>query len=125
MREKCCRRSTAEPSRSRRATALPDFAGKVAIVTGAAGGLGLAIAERLASEGAAVVLADVDLAGAEAARRKLAAGGGRALAQRTDLRDAKDGAALVARTLAEFGRLHILISNARLGGTRSVLVETP
>jgi 3-oxoacyl-[acyl-carrier protein] reductase len=102
---------------------LPDFAGKVAIVTGGAAGLGLAIAERLASDGAAVVLADVDLAAAEAAREKLAARGGRALAQRTDVSDAKDVAALVARTLAKFGRLDVLVSNAGIGGTHAFLDE--
>jgi 3-oxoacyl-[acyl-carrier protein] reductase len=102
---------------------LPDFAGRVAIVTGAAAGLGLAIAERLASDGAAVVLADVDLAGAEAAREKLAACGGRALAQRTDVSDAAQVAALVARTLEKLGRLDIMISNAGIGGTHAFLDE--
>lgn len=102
---------------------MPDFAGKVAIITGAAGGLGLAIAERLASDGAAVVLADVDLAAAEAAREKLAARGSRSLAQRTDVSDATDVAALVARTLEKFDRLDIMISNAGIGGTHAFLDE--
>jgi 3-oxoacyl-[acyl-carrier protein] reductase len=103
-------------------TGLPDF-GKVAIVTGAAGGLGLAIAERLASDGAAVVLADLDLAGAEAAREKLVARSARALARRTDVSDLKDVTALVEHTLAEFGRLDIMVSNAGIGGTHSFLDE--
>jgi 3-oxoacyl-[acyl-carrier protein] reductase len=102
---------------------LPDFAGKVAIVTGAAAGIGLAIAERLASDGAAVVLADVDLDGAEAACAKIAARGCRALAQRTDVSDAEDVAALVARTLEKLGRLDVLVSNAGIGGTHAFLDE--
>jgi 3-oxoacyl-[acyl-carrier protein] reductase len=102
---------------------LPDLAGKVAIVTGAAGGLGLAIAQRLASDGAAVVLADIDLKGAEAARETIAVRCARALAQRVDVSDPKDVAALVERTLAELGRLDIMISNAGIGGTHAFLDE--
>ncbi len=102
---------------------MPDFAGKVAIVTGAAAGLGFAIAERLASDGAAVVIADVDLEGAETAREKLAASGGRAFAQRADVSDPRDVMALVARTLEEFGRLDVMVSNAGIGGTHAFLDE--
>jgi 3-oxoacyl-[acyl-carrier protein] reductase len=96
--------------------------GKVAIVTGAASGLGLAIAQRLAADGAAVVLADVDLEAADAARETLAARG-RVLAQRTDVSDAADVAALIARTLAELGRIDIMVSNAGIAGTCPFLDE--
>ena len=99
------------------------FAEKVAIVTGAAGGLGLAIAERLAADGAAVVVADVDSAGCEAARDAIIARGGRALAQRADVSDAGEVAALIARTREQFGRLDILVSNAGIGGTHAFLDE--
>src|SRR6266516_167905 len=108
----CCRRSTVEPSRSRRGTALPDFSGKVAIVTGAASGLGLAIAERLASDRAALVLADLDVEAAEAARDSIVARGARALAQRSDVSEPSEVTMLIARTLEEFGRLDIMVSNA-------------
>src|SRR5947207_3569928 len=99
------------------------FAEKVAIVTGAAGGLGLAIAERLAADGAAVVVADVDSAGCEAARDAIVARGGRALAQRADVSDAGEVAALIARTRERLGRLDILVSNAGIGGTHAFLDE--
>jgi 3-oxoacyl-[acyl-carrier protein] reductase len=102
---------------------LPDLSGQVAIVTGAAGGLGLAIAERLASDGAAVMLADVDGAGADAAREHVAARGARARSQRTDVSDAGEVAGLIARALKEFGRLDILVSNAGIGGTYAFLDE--
>jgi len=102
---------------------LPDFSGKVAVVTGAAGGLGLAIAERLAMDGAAIVLADVDRAGIDTAREKLVARGGRALAQPTDVSDPAEAAALIAHARENFGRLDILVSNAGIGGTHAFLDE--
>src|SRR5439155_201052 len=70
-----------------------------------------------------VVLAAVDLAAAEVARETLAARGSRALTQRTDVSDAKDVTALVARTLEKLGRLDVLVSNAGIGGTHAFLDE--
>jgi len=100
------------------------FTGKAAIVTGAASGLGRAIADRLASEGAAIVIADANEAHALRARDEIAAAGGRAIAVRTDVTRPDDVAAMVAATLAEFRRLDILVSNAGIGGMHRFLDET-
>src|SRR5690349_11026273 len=89
-----------------------DFTGKVALVTGAASGMGLATARAFAEAGAAVVLADFreDVASAEA--QKLAAAGHRAVAVRCDVSDDAQVAAMVDRTVAEFGRLDAAFNNA-------------
>ena len=89
-----------------------DFTGKVALVTGAAAGMGLATARAFAEAGAAVVLADFkeDVVKAEAGT--LAASGHRALAVRCDVSDDTQVAAMVDRTVAEFGRLDVGFNNA-------------
>lgn len=85
---------------------------KVAIVTGAARGIGRATALLFASEGARVVLADLDdSAGAETAG-DIAATGGTALYVRTDVSKQSDARALAARAKEQFGRIDILINNA-------------
>lgn len=81
--------------------------GKVAIVTGAAKGLGEADARLLAREGATVIVADVDVAGGE--RVAAAIGGGFA---RLDVRHEAEWQALIARVEAEHGALHVLVNNA-------------
>ncbi len=88
------------------------FHDKVAIVTGAETGIGKAIAERLAGEGAAVVLADI--ADAEPVARAIREQGGRSLAVRTDVAEEVSVNAMVARTLAEFGRVDVLVNNAAI-----------
>ncbi len=86
---------------------------KIAIVTGGAQGLGEAVCRRLAREGADVVVADVNLAGAERVAADIAAGTGRrATAIEADISDEPQVEALVERTVEEFGRLDILVSNA-------------
>jgi NAD(P)-dependent dehydrogenase (short-subunit alcohol dehydrogenase family) len=88
------------------------FEGKVAIVTGAASGIGEATARRLASEGAAVVVADLNEAGAERVAAAIEADAGRAVAQPVDVGDEAQVAAMVERAVAEWGRLDILHNNA-------------
>jgi NAD(P)-dependent dehydrogenase (short-subunit alcohol dehydrogenase family) len=85
-----------------------DLAGKVAFVTGAANGIGSAIAKRLAECGAAVTIADIDVANAE----RVAAGLPRALACHVDIRDEAAIERAVAATVDKFGRLDILVNNA-------------
>jgi NAD(P)-dependent dehydrogenase (short-subunit alcohol dehydrogenase family) len=87
------------------------FEGRVAIVTGAAQGIGAAIARRLASEGATVFAADVNEAGAEAMAK--AAGGG-IVPVGCDVGDPDSVAALHARVLKEAGKLDVLVNNAAI-----------
>ncbi|MDO9435687.1 SDR family NAD(P)-dependent oxidoreductase [Hydrogenophaga sp.] len=91
------------------------FDQQVAIVTGAQTGIGRAIAERLASEGAAVVLADV--ADAEPVAEQIRATGARALAVRTDVSDESSVANMVEQTVQAFGRVDILVNNAAIAAT--------
>lgn len=89
-----------------------DFTGKVALVTGAASGMGLATAQAFAHAGAAVVLADFreDVVNGEA--QKLAAAGCRVLALPCDVSDDAQVEQMVARTVSEFGRLDAAFNNA-------------
>jgi NAD(P)-dependent dehydrogenase (short-subunit alcohol dehydrogenase family) len=84
--------------------------GKNALVTGAASGIGAACARRLAAEGAAVVLADIQPADAVAA--KIEADGGRALAIRADASAEADWSTAVAAVRERFGPVGVLVSNA-------------
>ena len=88
------------------------FQGKVALVTGAAAGMGLASAKAFAEAGAAVALADVHEDAVHAAVRELAAAGHKAIAVRCDVSDDAQVAAMVDRTVAEFGRLDAAFNNA-------------
>jgi 2-hydroxycyclohexanecarboxyl-CoA dehydrogenase len=88
------------------------FEDQVAIVTGAASGIGRATAMRLAAEGAAVVIADVNEEGAGAVARSISEGGGRSLALHVDVTDAPGVKAMTARAITAFGRVDILVSNA-------------
>lgn len=85
-----------------------DLGGRVAVVTGAAGTIGSAVARRLHDSGAAVVIADVDLAGAEV----VAAGLPGSLACRIDITDEASIAAGVGTVVERFGRIDVLINNA-------------
>ena len=88
------------------------FEDKVAIVTGAASGIGRATAIRLAAEGAAVVIADVNEQGAGDVAKSISEGGGRALAVPVDVTDAPGVRAMTEQAVTAFGKVDILVSNA-------------
>jgi NAD(P)-dependent dehydrogenase (short-subunit alcohol dehydrogenase family) len=90
--------------------------GKVAVITGAASGMGKAAAILFAREGAQVVLADLNSRGGEDAARLATEAGARCVFQRADVSAEADVAALVKRATDEFGRLDIMFNNAGIGG---------
>lgn len=89
-----------------------DFAGKVAFVTGASSGMGLATARAFAQSGAAVALADINEAAVNDAARQLGSAGHSVLAVACDVADETSVAAAVRATVAEFGRLDMAFNNA-------------
>jgi len=95
--------------------------GRVAIVTGAASGIGRATAELFVREGAQVALADVDNVRGEAAAREIAAHGGRAIFERADVTSAAEAGRLVERARQEFGALHVLVNSAGVMRRASVI----
>lgn len=98
---------------------------KVALVTGAASGIGRAIAYQYAAEGAQVVVSDINDDGGLETLERIRARGGRAIFVRADTSKPADGEALVAAAVREFGALHIATNNAGIGGPSAPVGEYP
>jgi len=91
---------------------MKDFEGKVAVVTGAASGIGWALVQRFATEGMKVVLADIEQGALTKAESEMKGQGATVLAVRTDISKAGDVEALAEKTLDAFGAVHVLCNNA-------------
>jgi NAD(P)-dependent dehydrogenase (short-subunit alcohol dehydrogenase family) len=100
-----------------------DLTGKVALVTGAASGIGRASAAALAHAGASVVAADVDLDGARATVDVITAAGGIAAAHPCDVTNEADVDAVVAFAVEQFGGLHLAHNNAGIGAPPALTVD--
>jgi NAD(P)-dependent dehydrogenase (short-subunit alcohol dehydrogenase family) len=99
--------------------------GRVAVVTGAASGIGLGLAERFAAEGMHVVLADVEEPALAKAAAGLAAAGASVLPAVTDVSDPAAVEALRDAALSAFGAVHVVCNNAGVGGSHGPLWECP
>jgi NAD(P)-dependent dehydrogenase (short-subunit alcohol dehydrogenase family) len=95
---------------------MQDFKGKVAVVTGAASGIGRALAQRCAREGMKVVLADVEEAALLETAREIEKDGAAVLAVETDVSRFGPVEALAKKTIETFGAVHLLVNNAGVGG---------
>ena len=99
---------------------MQDFQGKVAVVTGAASGIGRALAAKSAQEGMKVVLADVEERALKRAEEELQASGAQVLAVRTDVSQAGEVEALAKTTFDTYGAVHLLFNNAGVAGGTTV-----
>ena len=94
--------------------------GRVAIVTGAASGIGRATAQRLADEGAAVVVTDIQVEAGQAAAREITESGGRAIFVEHDVSSEAAWEAACARTVEEYGGIDIVVNNAGMGDIKPI-----
>ncbi|MEE8400094.1 MAG: SDR family NAD(P)-dependent oxidoreductase [Desulfobacterales bacterium] len=99
------------------------FKDKVAVVTGAASGIGRGIAERCAKEGMKVVIADIEKEALSGAAKALEAEGATILAVVTDVAKVADVEALARKTMDTFGEVHLLFNNAGVGGAGGAIWE--
>lgn len=104
---------------------MQDFTDKVAVVTGAAEGIGKAIARAAAAEGMKLVLADIDAAALDALAAEFAAADVPVLALRTDVSSPEQVDALADAAFARFGAVHLLVNNAGVAVAKSVWETTP
>ena len=103
---------------------MKEFKGRVAVVTGAASGIGRGLAEACAREGMKVVLADVEEASLARVERELKDAGAEVVAVRTDVSKSEEVEALARRTLEAFGAAHLLFNNAGVGAGTTVWEST-
>jgi len=94
---------------------MKEFKGKVAVITGAASGIGRALADRCAREGMRVVLADIEAPALARAEAEVKGSGADVLAVLTDVSQAGDVEALARKTLDAYGAVHLLCNNAGVG----------
>jgi NAD(P)-dependent dehydrogenase (short-subunit alcohol dehydrogenase family) len=104
---------------------MEDLTGKVAFVTGAASGIGLALAKAFANEGTKVVLADIEADALKNAEGDLLASGAEVVAVQCDVSDPASVAAAADRAVETFGKVHILCNNAGVAPTGEIDQTTP
>ncbi|MDR3488203.1 MAG: SDR family NAD(P)-dependent oxidoreductase [Bradyrhizobium sp.] len=107
---------------------MPLLTDRIAVITGASSGIGRAIARRYASEGATVVIADTaeaPLEGGETTSARIRAEGGTAVFQKTDISDWGAVDALITETVRRFGRLDVIVNNAAIYTSTTLLETTP
>jgi NAD(P)-dependent dehydrogenase (short-subunit alcohol dehydrogenase family) len=98
---------------------MKEFKGKVAVITGAASGIGRGIAERCVREGMKVILADIDEGNLRAAETELKTRGGAVFGVRTDVSKRSDVELLARQALDRFGQVDSLFNNAGVGADGS------
>jgi NAD(P)-dependent dehydrogenase (short-subunit alcohol dehydrogenase family) len=103
---------------------MKEFKGKVAVITGAASGIGRALADRSVQAGMKAVLADVEVEALAETEAGLKASGATVLAVPTDVSQARDVAALAQKTLEVFGAVHLLCNNAGVGTEAAIWEST-
>jgi NAD(P)-dependent dehydrogenase (short-subunit alcohol dehydrogenase family) len=104
---------------------LKELKGKVVVITGAASGIGRALADRGVHEGMKAVLADVEVEALVKTEASLIASGATVLAVPTNVSQARDVAALAQKTIEVFGAVHLLCNNAGVGTEAAIWESTP